>query len=787
LDLGRIEEAISSFDQALTFKLDSHEAWNNRGIALENLGRFEEAISSYDQALTFKPDDHKAWVNRGKAAANSLGYEPFWQQQFAAGFRSEVSKAPQRLIPALEAIDQEYCLAQFQASLSANTALLLETLAHLDAPNLIALIGQPLSPQHSQLIRQSSPQKLIEFIQQPISEAVVARLEQDSLTHPPRLNPQLNQRGYEGRLASYQAELDKAIDRHTHPEGWGYLHYQIGRAHYFRGRKDIHPSPFWRKAEMSYKTALQTLNPPEFEQLHLDVLQDLIRVLLDLGETEAARELQRQGADLLRRMLTDPKRTERQKQEIALKSAVFNQLSVDLTLQSGDISGALTLAETGKNTCLRWLLGTGEVPTFDYAQFQHLLTPTTAAIYWHLSPSALTTFVILPNEPTPIVVERAEVNLESLIANPRLNDQRPASLQQILVWEKWLTEWNQRYQAYGSSKLKKDTTPIEQGDKKQHPWRTRMEESLKHLKQILNIPRIEQELQNYLIDTLILIPHRDLHRFPLHALFDKYTCTYLPSAYLGLQQQTKPQLNALNSLLIVENPKSAPDVTSKAKTLPDLPFAEVEAALIRQMFSEVTAIENPNTTYDQLQKTLPTPHQVFHFTGHAAYNSTNPAQSCLFLHGTDQLTLCDIVRLDLRAYSLTCLAACETAVTGDQTITDEYVGLVSAFLKAGVTYVVSTLWTVESAATTLFTVEFYQQLHTGQSPKAALKATQTWLKTATRKKLIEWLDAVMPKLSQQRSLKLVLEDLRELLNTMDDTKPPYDHPYYWAAFTISGL
>jgi CHAT domain-containing protein len=126
-------------------------------------------------------------------------------------------------------------------------------------------------------------------------------------------------------------------------------------------------------------------------------------------------------------------------------------------------------------------------------------------------------------------------------------------------------------------------------------------------------------------------------------------------------------------------------------------------------------------------------------------------------------------------------------VTGDQTITDEYVGLVSAFLKAGATYVVSTLWTVESAATALFMVEFYQQLQAGQRPSTALKATQTWLKTATRQKLIKWLDAVMPSLSQQRSLRLVLEDLRELLDTMDDTEPPYHHPYHWAAFTISGL
>jgi tetratricopeptide (TPR) repeat protein len=603
-DLGRFEEALASFNQALKLKPDFHDAWNGRGTALGNLGRLEEALASFNQALKLKPDDHKAWVNRGMAAAESLGYEPFWQQQFAACFRSEASKAPQRLIPALETIDRERCLAQFQASLSASKALLLETLDHLDAPNLIALIQQPLSPKLSQFIRQSSPRKLIELIQQPLREAVVAKLEQDSPNHPSRLNPELRKRGYEGQLASYQAELDKAIRRDTHPEGWGYLHHQIGRAHYFRGWKDAYPSSFWRKAEMSYKTALQTLKPPppEFEELRLDVLRDLIRVLLDLGETkqEQAHELQRQGTDLLRRILADPKRTERQKREIALKSAVFNQLSVDLTLQSGDRSGALTLAETGKNTCLRWMLRTGEIPTLDYAQFQRLFTPTTAAIYWHLSPRALTTFVILPNEPAPIVVENTGINLESLTETLESHDPHPASLQQILAWEKWLSKWNQRYQDYGSSKLKKDTTAIEQGDKTPHPWRTRMEESLEHLKQILNISGIEQHLQNHPINTLILIPHRNLHRFPLHAFFDNYTCTYLPSAYLGLQQQAKPQLKALNSLLVVENPKSTPDVQSKAKILPDLPFAEVEAALIRQLFSEVTPIENPDTTYDQL-------------------------------------------------------------------------------------------------------------------------------------------------------------------------------------------
>ncbi|AFY49383.1 Flp pilus assembly protein TadD [Nostoc sp. PCC 7524] len=64
------EAAISSYDQALKFKPDKHEAWYNRGIALRNLGRNEEAISSYDQSVKFNPDDHQAWNNRGNTLFN---------------------------------------------------------------------------------------------------------------------------------------------------------------------------------------------------------------------------------------------------------------------------------------------------------------------------------------------------------------------------------------------------------------------------------------------------------------------------------------------------------------------------------------------------------------------------------------------------------------------------------------------------------------------------------------------------------------------------------------------
>jgi len=65
--LGRNEEAIASFDQALAFKPDLHEAWYNRGGSLSDLGRYEDAIASYEQALAFKPELHEAWYNRGNS------------------------------------------------------------------------------------------------------------------------------------------------------------------------------------------------------------------------------------------------------------------------------------------------------------------------------------------------------------------------------------------------------------------------------------------------------------------------------------------------------------------------------------------------------------------------------------------------------------------------------------------------------------------------------------------------------------------------------------------------
>ena len=64
-NLGKQEEAIKLYDQALEINPDNHDSLRNKGISLSNLGKQEEAIKLYDQALEINPDDHDSLRNKG--------------------------------------------------------------------------------------------------------------------------------------------------------------------------------------------------------------------------------------------------------------------------------------------------------------------------------------------------------------------------------------------------------------------------------------------------------------------------------------------------------------------------------------------------------------------------------------------------------------------------------------------------------------------------------------------------------------------------------------------------
>lgn len=58
------------------------EDWNNKSVALYELGKYDEAIRAYDEAVKLDPQYAEAWYNKG-AALEALGRDTQAQTAFA--------------------------------------------------------------------------------------------------------------------------------------------------------------------------------------------------------------------------------------------------------------------------------------------------------------------------------------------------------------------------------------------------------------------------------------------------------------------------------------------------------------------------------------------------------------------------------------------------------------------------------------------------------------------------------------------------------------------------------
>ncbi len=66
--LGRLDDALDSFNQAVAYRSDYAPAVFNRGGVLGALGRWAEALADYDRAVALRPDGAASyWNNRGLA------------------------------------------------------------------------------------------------------------------------------------------------------------------------------------------------------------------------------------------------------------------------------------------------------------------------------------------------------------------------------------------------------------------------------------------------------------------------------------------------------------------------------------------------------------------------------------------------------------------------------------------------------------------------------------------------------------------------------------------------
>ncbi|MBD2447411.1 tetratricopeptide repeat protein [Nostoc sp. FACHB-152] len=752
------EDAIASYNQALELQPDYYEVWIDRGVVLFNLQQWSEAIASWDKALSSQPDFYLAWYNRGVALDN-LGK----REEAIASYKKAIAIKPDfHLAWYNQAVALFYLARYSEAIVSYDNAL------NIKLDYWEAWIGRGAAVGHVTSI--DTPAHLLN------------NMAANSLG--------LQQGGYAGKIASYEQGL-KHIRPDTHPEGWGRLHFAIGNTYYEQGKKQPTSRHNWRKAVVAFNQALLTLSWQGFPLLHLEILQSLIKTLLSLGQTTQAQELQQRAANFLQQLLNDSTRTDENKKQLALKFAPIGQLAVDFFVESGDLVEAWELAEQGKNTCLQWLLfgWQDEIYSPNYRTVQQLLNPTTAIIYWHISPAALHTFIIKDEAPSPILLfipvqEQGHISFEGT-TTPLQELPLPEAARRLIAFENWLEDWSQGYHDYYDKAHDPQT-------KSNHPWRSQMQQRLVDLQKILEISSITQELEG--ITNLILIPHRDMHRLPLHMLFNladseaeiaspesKFTITYLPSIQTGLNLPPKSigQLSE-QKLISVESPTSADYIAPK--------FAKLESQVISQMFALPQRIQEEAATKNIVENALADDYNIFHFTGQVINNLIEPTKSELALAGKDKLTLDEIYQKNLISYNLAILSACRFTGFSNQNITTEYVSLVNGFLCAATPRVVSTLWNVESSASALLIIEFYRRLQANKSPATALTEATTWLQEVTARELTKWYEDLIKSLhpNELRIRTYLATHLYRLSKIVPD-KQPYNHPYYWAAFTLTGI
>ncbi|BDA76370.1 hypothetical protein CAL7716_105360 (plasmid) [Calothrix sp. PCC 7716] len=459
-----------------------------------------------------------------------------------------------------------------------------------------------------------------------------------------------------------------------------------------------------------------------------------------------------------------------------------------------DKEEALNLSEIRKNICLMRLLGKGNnyKNQSNTKLYRKLLRQDIAIVYWHIGITEVTSFILSENERTPI---------EEKIAS---------NYHEYIKFKKAIDKWQ--------SVIKSDFS--EESD-----FPKEIETTLNELYKVLHMDSILKIIEkNELIKNIILIPHRDLHKIPLHIFFcesynprnlslnknhkkkvfqsSKYDLSYLPSIEFGLQldENIPPSLD----ILLIH-----PSYDENEALLHS--YTESTAIYLRayNASSKVSEIleGDPDSRREKVVHQLKNniSFNCLHFLGHAFHDFKEPKKSALQLTGHKKekryLNVGYILKeLDFSNYYLVCLSACETGTTTTENPFDEYVGLVSAFLETGVSYVVSTLWKIEDLPTSLFMMEFYRLICSQEHPVIALHKAQIWLRTVTEEQLIDWcqkqvleLSTIYEKMELSEYMKCIIKESIQVINnpyykTLGLSENiPFKHPYYWGGFIITGL
>jgi CHAT domain-containing protein len=134
------------------------------------------------------------------------------------------------------------------------------------------------------------------------------------------------------------------------------------------------------------------------------------------------------------------------------------------------------------------------------------------------------------------------------------------------------------------------------------------------------------------------------------------------------------------------------------------------------------------------------------------------------------------------------LSACETGIVGTN-LPDEVIAMPTAFARAGFAGVVASLWSVADASTAMLMERFYRLWREdGMSPASALRKAQRWLRDTTNKEKADYFKQDIPAFSAKMRMPEGLAlSLFEHFMLQQPGDRAFEHPFWWAAFYLTGV
>ncbi|WP_299405087.1 CHAT domain-containing protein [Acaryochloris sp. IP29b_bin.148] len=694
-----------------------YDFWWKRAQACTQAGDYAAALAAYDTVLEFKADQAQAWYQRGLVLFNLQR-------------RGDAIASFERAI--------EYQPDFYQAW--NNRASLLIQLGNF----------KEAIQSYKQALRWTDGQ-----LWQAWEDLGMAILHTD---------------GVEAGLAI----LDQGIqtlwcDAEEYAFGCGSLHQRKGDIQVQQAQQDSSPA-LWRSAKLSYLRALGLLDFQTFPQQHLDLWESLLQVRFHLQEVSAIQSMLLEAAIKLQTLKQNANLTPTQLLQLEHRYVGFQRLQVDWLIQQNQLKDALLWAEQCQDQTLgRWRFGPEyENKPIQYTDCQALLNPRRAIIYWHISPVAVSTFVLKDNQdpllltPELTLNETARLDQSELVASP---------LHQRYLLQLWCSNWEKAQQSSPVS----EPTALKMGS---DFWeRGQADQFLIQLKGILRIETLcERMLAG--IQEIILIPPTGWRHLPIATLFpEHFSITLLPSLTIGLNLlKTKPPHS--DYLLSVTPPPSDGSHTD---------LQDLESLAITRSYHQHVQLSGTQLTPKTLTAALKVSTGCLHCTG-AANTTVDRSVPAAVWGFSDQhhLPLSELFQLNWELYSVICLSGGAKV----KPLSNPVPELETCLLSSGVPHVLSSLWMVNHHSRILLMARFHHLLHQNCNPVYALKQAQHWLRNLTYTDVILWWEtfarSLGPNPPQAETLQQISLALEATAHSKGFKSCPFKHPWYWAGFTVAG-